>query len=177
LTSAPPEGTITIKLPAPGTWTLAVWLTDAAGHTNPDNAAIINITVPTSKTQPPTENPQNNNTPPQLHQTSTPRKPNTTTRHSTKPRPHIKLRLRNNQLLIEITELPHGPIRITYSARHQGHLLSSASRYLKKPHNKTVKARFRLSPYAVKHATITVTVRIRKNKLLTSTTWRFHGPQ
>ncbi|MHB1569637.1 MAG: Ig-like domain-containing protein [Solirubrobacteraceae bacterium] len=41
--TAPPEGPATVTVPGAGTWTLAVWLTDAAGNTNPTSAATISL--------------------------------------------------------------------------------------------------------------------------------------
>lgn len=44
--TAPAAGPATVSVPAPGSWTLAVWLTDAAGNSSSGNAAQITLTVP-----------------------------------------------------------------------------------------------------------------------------------
>jgi hypothetical protein len=44
--AAPAEGPATVMVPGPGTWTLTVWLTNAAGNGSPVNAAHTTLTVP-----------------------------------------------------------------------------------------------------------------------------------
>jgi hypothetical protein len=44
--TAPPEGPVSVSVPGPGTWTLTVWLTNAAANSNPANAAETTLTVP-----------------------------------------------------------------------------------------------------------------------------------
>lgn len=44
--AAPAAGPASVTVPGPGSWTLAVWLTDAAGNSNPANAAQITLTEP-----------------------------------------------------------------------------------------------------------------------------------
>ena len=45
-TTAPAAGPVTVTVPGPGSWTLAVWLTDAAGNSSQANAAYVTLTVP-----------------------------------------------------------------------------------------------------------------------------------
>jgi hypothetical protein len=45
-TSTSPEGPVTIDLPDAGSWTIIVWLTNAAGNANPANAARLTIPIP-----------------------------------------------------------------------------------------------------------------------------------
>lgn len=45
-TSAPATGPVNVTVPGTGSWTLAVWLTDAAGHSSPANYAETTLTVP-----------------------------------------------------------------------------------------------------------------------------------
>lgn len=45
--AAPPAGPLLVTVPGPGVWTLAVWLTDAAGNTSASSAAFATLEVPT----------------------------------------------------------------------------------------------------------------------------------
>lgn len=49
-TAAPAAGPATVTVPGPGTWTLAVWLTDAAGNSSVITAADTTLSVPTDST-------------------------------------------------------------------------------------------------------------------------------
>ena len=46
--SAPAAGPATVTVPGPGSWSIAVWLTNAAGNASPANAAHTNVVVPPS---------------------------------------------------------------------------------------------------------------------------------
>jgi Bacterial Ig domain len=123
-----PEGPVTVVLPEAGTWTIVVWLTNAAGDSSPANAARLTIPIATCCSTPEThsETPASTSDTPTLIPSSPvasipPASPVPT---PSAPTPQPKLRatavLRGRTLIIRITG-PAGVVRAHYRLRDPGH--------------------------------------------------------
>lgn len=163
-TQAPATGPAVVTVPGPGNWTLSVWLTDAAGNSNPANGAYIGLTVP--MVEPgggSTGNGSgsgggawsggsggNGGGPP----------PKATVR--------VKGLLHRRKLLVRATGPATGKVRLTYTARYHHKVLAHGSKALVFEHGYAV-ATFTLSYRAAADATIRVTATLESHKPVSST--------
>ena len=113
-----PSGSAQITAPAPGAYSLRLWLTDAEGRGGPSNAALANVVVPApvapGKLGGPGKAPPPGSTPPP-----------TGGSHS-----RIAAAIHGRQLHITATlaGVDHGTVRVSWRSRSFGHTLGSGSR-------------------------------------------------
>jgi hypothetical protein len=133
-TSAPAEGPATITVPGNGTWTIRVWLTNAADQSNPNtDSGRLTVAVGPSKIVMLPSEPYEPYEPPELPLpasppqtvTSTPAQPSTTST-SPQPRQRLKLtaKLRRRELVVHVTGVD-GSLEVLYRVSEHNHDLFS----------------------------------------------------
>jgi hypothetical protein len=154
--SAPPRGPATISTPGPGTWTLAVWLTNAAGNSSAASAAYATLTVPPADSSgSPSGSPNSNGS-------------RTTDDSPTQPTSlHITETIHQRKLIIRIHGSGTGWVRVTFTARLRGRLVAAGTKIVALAHG-TLTASFRLMPRTAARAAIRVTARLAHGPLATS---------
>jgi hypothetical protein len=122
-TQAPPTGPAIFTLPSAGTWTLAVWFTNAAGQSDPSNAATIQITTPNTRG---TEPPPNSIEGPHPSTNTGPRP--TTKDESDAPSLRLVARRRGRRLVVRLTGPSGQRVRVGYTVRFRAKTIAVRSR-------------------------------------------------
>lgn len=165
-TPAPASGPVTITVPSPGTWTLKLWLTDAAENTNPRNAAQTILSVPpgnpggSQKSTPNNQDRENN---------TNGKTTNTTGSNSiATSRPAIRLSetLRGRHLIVHVSGPSTGRVRVSYTGRLQDHTIAAETKVALLKHGKLTII-FKLGPHTAAHATIRVTAQLNHHPPIT----------
>ncbi len=145
---APPGGPATVTVPGVGIWSIVVWLSNAAGNTNPANSAHTNVVVaPSSK---PGGSGSGQGITPKVHLTET---------------------LRGRKLIVDVSGPTSGKVRVGFTARLKGKTVASAAKTLALKHGR-LSVTFKLGPRAAAHALIRVSARLDHNAAVTSTLHR-----
>ncbi len=143
-TSAPADGPATITVPGPGTWDLAVWLTNAAGNGTAANAAHVIVNVPAAK-------------------------PGGTTGGSTANASlRVSETLNGRELVVHVSGPASGNVRVGFTGRLGGHFVASGARTIGLKQARLT-AVFRLGPRTAAHALIRVSARLDHEVAVTST--------
>lgn len=144
-TAAPAAGPATLSVPGPGSWNLAVWLTDAAGNGTPANAAHIVLTVATSK-------------------------PGGSNGDGTTGKATIRVSesLSGRALVVHIRGSGNGKVRVRFTGRLSGRTVASGVRSVALKHGRLT-ATFKLGPRTAAHALILVSARLGHQVAVTST--------
>jgi len=156
-TPAPASGPAIVTVPGPGSWSIAVWLTDAAGNGTAANAARTAVTVPAdgSAGQPPGG--------------SGPAGPKpamgTQTRKATI---HLSETLHGRELTVHISGPANGHVRVGFNAQLGHRTVASATRTLTLRRGQLT-ATFKLGPRTAAHATIRITAKRDNEPAITST--------
>lgn len=160
-TPAPPGGPATITVPGPGSWNIAVWLTNTAGNSSPSNAAHTIVNVPAgSSGGPPSNSGQGGHGP----GTSTwPPPPKATIRVSEK--------LHGRELVVHISGPASGRVHVAFTARLGRRILASCARTLALKHGQLTTT-FRLGSRTAAHAAIRVSAQLDREPTVTSTLHR-----
>jgi hypothetical protein len=158
-TQAPAQGPATITLPNPGTWTLAVWLTNAANKTNPNNAATTQITtpIPPGPEIPPAPPPSEGRHPPP--NTSPPPQPS---KHKA-AHLHISGYIRGRYLCVQLTGPYTGRVSLTYTVRYHNSTIAHATKSLSLRRGHQT-AKFALPSHLVAHTAILIDARLAHSK-------------
>jgi hypothetical protein len=149
----------TVTAPGPGTWNIALWLTDAAGNGTQANAAHTTVNVPALN--------NDETLPDQTPPNSTGPRPSTKT-GTTKPAIHINETLHGRELIVHISGPATGRVRVKFSGRLEHHTITSATRTFTLKHGHLT-ARFKLGPRTAAHATIRVSAQLDQQPAVTST--------
>jgi hypothetical protein len=144
-TAAPAAGPATVSVPGPGSWNLAVWLTDAAGNGTPANAAHIVLTVATSK-------------------------PGGSNGDGTTGKATIRVSesLSRRELVVHVRGSGNGKVRVRFTGRLSGRTVASGVRSVALRHGRLT-ATFKLGPRTAAHALIRVSARLGHQAAVTST--------
>ncbi len=140
--AAPPGGPTTITVPGVGIWTLAVWLTNAAGNSSESDAARTTLTVAA---------------PGSGGGGST----------SSKARLHVTEVLHGRKLVVTVTGPTAGTIHVSYTGRYRGRLIASGAKK-ESLRDGRLRVSFMLSKRAAAHAAIRVSVQLGRGPLVTS---------
>lgn len=155
--SAPSGEHATITAPGAGTWSLAVWLTDAAGNGNPANSAHALLIVPA------------------LPDSSGPNASSTL-----KPKSRLRIResLHGRELVVHVNGPETGPVHLWFTGRLHGQTVASAARTMALK-NGRLTATFKLGVRTAAHATIRVSAKLGHEIAVTSTLGRYrsHHPR
>ncbi len=150
-TPAPPGGPVTVTVPGPGNWSLAVWLTNAAGNGSSANAAHTTLTVPTGSSD------------------------GSGGGHGTTSKATIRVSetLRGRELVVHVSGPATGRVRVSFTGRLRGHTVASAAKTIVLKRGKLT-AIFKLGPRTAAHALIRVSAK-RDHELAVTSTLRRHA--
>ncbi|MGA9313238.1 MAG: Ig-like domain-containing protein [Solirubrobacteraceae bacterium] len=148
--AAPATGPATVTVPGPGSWSIAVWLSNAAGNANPANGARTNVVVPSSK-------------PGGSGHVST----------TTAPKLHVTETLRGRELIVHVTGPASGSVRVGFTGRLDGRTVASGAKTVLLKHG-WLTVMFRLGPRTAAHALIGVSAKLDHEAVVTSTLSRHH---
>lgn len=146
--SAPAAGPATVTVPGPGGWSIAVWLSNAAGNASPANAARTTVVVPSKPGGP-------------GHGTGTPAKL------------HVTETLRGRKLIVHVTGPARGSVRVGFTGKLKGRIVASAAKTVALKRGRLV-VTFKLGPRTAAHALIRVSAKLDHEAAVTSTLRRHH---
>jgi hypothetical protein len=149
-TTAPAGGPATVTVPGPGTWSLAVWLTNAAGNGTPANAAHAILTVAAG-------------TPGEGGPGSGSTTPKTTIR--------VSETLHGRELVVHVSGPASGTVRVGFTGRLRGRTVASGTKTVALRHGRLT-VMFKLGPRAAAHALIRVSAKFDHELTVTSTLHR-----
>lgn len=150
--SAPATGPATVTVPGPGSWSIAVWLTNAAGNASAANAARTNVVAPPSSSG----------------------GSGTGAGHSataTTPTIHVTETLRGRELIVHVSGPPSGTVRVGFTGRLGRRTVASAAKTVALKHGRLTVI-FRLGPRTAAHASIRVSAKLDHEFAATSTLQR-----
>jgi hypothetical protein len=145
--SAPAGGPATVTVPGAGSWSIAVWLTNAAGNASPANAAHINVVVPPSSAGGSGTGHSATATTPAIHMTET---------------------LRGRELVVHVSGPPGGTVRVGFIGRLRGRTVASGFKTVALKHGRLTVV-FMLGPRTAAHAVIRVSAKLDHGLAVTST--------
>jgi hypothetical protein len=141
--SAPAAGPATVAVPGSGSWTIAVWLTNAAGNASAANAARTNVVVPSSGSG----GPHGGN--------------------GTTPKIHVTEKLRGRELVVYVSGPASGRVRVGFTGRLKGRIVASGAKTVTLKHGHLT-AIFKLGPRTAAHALIRVSAKLDHERPVTS---------
>jgi hypothetical protein len=157
-TTAPSGGPAAVTVPGPGSWNIAVWLTNAAGNGTAANAAhtIVTVPVPELSTLPGGSSPSGTG-------------PGTSTGPPT-PKATIRVSesLHGRELVVHVSGPASGRVRVGFTGRIGRRTVASRSRTVVLKHGRLTSS-FRLGPRTAAHATIRVSAQLDHEPIVTST--------
>lgn len=139
---APAAGPAIVTVPGPGGWSIAVWLSNAAGNANPANAARTNVVVA----------PQNGG-PGSGHGVA---------------KVHVAETLRRRELVVHVTGPASGRVRVGFTGRLKGKIVAAAAKTLSLKQGRLT-VMFKLGPRTAAHALIRVSAKLDHETAVTST--------
>jgi hypothetical protein len=142
--AAPATGPATVTVPGPGSWVIAVWLSNAAGNANPANAARTNVVVPSGGLG------------------------SGHGRTGTRPKLHLRETLRGRKLIVHVTGPTNGKVRVGFTGKLKGRIVASAAKTAALKHGRLT-VTFKLGPRTAAHALILVSARLDHHASVTST--------
>jgi hypothetical protein len=147
--SAPAAGPATVAVPGPGSWSIAVWLTNAAGNTSPANAADANVVVPPAGSGPGAGHSASATTPP-IRVTET---------------------LRGRELMVHVSGPATGRVRVGFIGRLGRRTVASGAKTVGLKRGRLT-VRFELGPRTAAQALIRVSAKLGHEHAVMSTLHR-----
>ncbi|MGA2455437.1 MAG: hypothetical protein ABSG93_18165 [Solirubrobacteraceae bacterium] len=147
--SAPATGPATVTVPGPGSWSIAVWLTNAAGNASVANAARTNVVAPPSSSGGSGANTGHSAT-------------------ATTPTIHVTETLRGRELIVHVSGPATGRVRVSFRGRLAGRTVASGAKTVALKRGKLT-AIFKLGPRTAAHALIRVSAKLDHELAVTST--------
>jgi len=151
--AGPAAGPATVTVPGPGSWSIAVWLSDAAGNANPANAARTNVVVRLPGSGDP--GPGGKGATPKLH---------------------LKEMLRGRKLIVHVTGPTRGRVRVSFTGKLKGRIVASAVKTVLLRHGRLT-VTFRLGRRTAAHALIRVSAKLDHERAVKSTLRRRTAPR
>src|ERR1019366_9296306 len=147
---APAAGPATVTVPGPGSWSIAVWLTNAAGNASPAAAAHTSVVVSPS-------GPGGSGS-------------GTGTGHSAGTKPTIRVTevLRGRELVVHVSGPASGRVRVCFTGRLGGRTIASAAKTVALKRGRLTVV-FKLGPRTATHALIRVSAKLDHELAVTST--------
>ena len=170
-TEAPATGPATVTVPSPGIWTLALWLTNAAGNSSPTQAAHTTLVVMPAGTTglvgggSPTSGSGGGN-----GSTNT-SGPHTTGSTRSKAKIHVTETLSGRKLLVHIKGSTTGKVRVNFTAKLHSRVVASSAKSVALRHGLAA-ATFTLGPRTAARAVIRVSAKLDHEPAVTSTLHR-----
>jgi hypothetical protein len=159
-TAAPAAGPATVTVPGPGSWSLAVWLTDAAGNGTAANAAHTTLTVPAGSLGGGGSGGSGSGGGSGGGGSPT---PNATI--------HVSETLRGRELVVHVSGPATGRVRVSFTGRLGGRTVASGAKTVALKHG-GLTATFKLGPRTAAHATIRVSAKLDHELAVSSTLHR-----
>jgi hypothetical protein len=170
--AASTEGPVTVTVPSPGTWTLAVWLTNAAGNSSAANAAHTTLVVPAAATNPgggtsagagsgassSTDNPGAGNG-----------------SSIAKATLHVSETLRGRELLVHASGPASGVVRVSFTGRVGARTVAWGTKTITLKH-RTLTTTFKLGPRTAARAVIRVSATLDHHTTVVSFLHRSSQP-
>lgn len=151
--AAPAAGPASVTVPSPGSWSIAVWLSNAAGNASSTDAAQTTVVVP----------------PPNSGGAGTGKGSGTGT--TSKPKLHLSETLRGRELTVHVSGPTSGRVRVGFTGRLKGKIVAHAAKTASLKHGRlTVK--FKLGPRTAAHALVRVSAKLDHHAAVTSTLHR-----
>jgi hypothetical protein len=150
-TAAPAGGPASVTVPGPGDWSIAVWLSNAAGNANPADAAHASVVVPAPGSGGPG--------------------PGHTTTGT--PRIHVTEALQGRELIVHVSGPASGKVRVGFTGRLKGKLVVSAAKTVALKRGRLT-VTFTLGPRTAAHALVRISARLDHDAAVTSTLHRQH---
>jgi hypothetical protein len=141
-----------VTVPGPGSWSIAVWLSNAAGNASPVNAARTTVVVPSSK-------PGGTGSGDDITATT--------------PRVHVTETLRGRELIVHVSGPASGRVRVGFTGRLRGRIVASAAKTVSLKHGRLT-VMFKLGPRTAARALIRVSAKLDHEAAVTSTFHRHH---
>ena len=147
--AAPAAGPATVTVPGPGTWTLAVWLTNAAGNGSAANAAHTTLTVPGGSSGGGGSGGSGSGggsggSDDSLTPTAT---------------IHVSEALRGRELVVYVSGPATGGVRVSFTGGLRGRTVASGAKTVALERGRLT-ATFKLGPRTAAHATIRVSAKL-----------------
>ncbi len=156
-TAAPAAGPATVTVPGPGTWSLSVWLTNAAGSGSTANAAHITLMVPAGTS-------------------GSSRPDGTSTAGDGSPAAQATIRvgetLRGRELVVHVSGPARGTVRVSFTGQLGGRNVAWGAKTVALEHGRLI-ATFKLGPRTAAHALIRVSAKL-DHQLAVDRTLRRH---
>jgi hypothetical protein len=169
-TTAPFGGPAAVTALGPGTWTLAVWLSNAAGLSSPGNAAHTTLTVPTPTSAPSATLGSDSSDGGSSDESRSP-----APSHPDPPKKgtiHLAETLRGHELVVHVSGPATGTVRVSYTGRYRGRTIARAAKTVALA-NGHVTVRFELTAFTAVRAKVRVSA-ISHGAAATSTLRRRH---
>ncbi len=147
--SAPATGPATVVVPGPGSWSIDVWLTNAAGNASSANAAHTNVVAPPSSSD---------GSGTGMGHSST----------ATTPTIHVTETLRGRELIVRVSGPASGAVRVGFTGRLGGRAVASGAKTVALKRGRLT-VMFRLGPRTAAHALIRVSAKLDHELAVTST--------
>ncbi len=170
--TAPAAGPATVTVPSPGTWTLAVWLTDAAGNNSAITAADITLSIPMGSTGVGGSSgggSGGNST----REGGPGGKGSSGGRPSAQATINVSETLHGRELVVRITGPATAKVRVSFTARLAGRIVASRAKVVMLKQGKLT-AIFLLSPRTAAQAAIQIRATLGKDAAVTSPLHRHH---
>jgi hypothetical protein len=157
--AAPAVGPASVTVPGPGTWTLAVWLTNAAGNGTAANAAHTTFIVPAGSAGAGGSGGGGSGGSGSggSHGASTPQ-----------ATIHVSETLRGRELVVHVSGPASGTVRVGFTGRLRGRTVASGAKTVALRHGRLT-VMFKLGPRAAAHALIRVSAKLDHELAVTST--------
>jgi len=155
LTAAPASGPATVSVPGPGSWSLLVWLTNAAGNGMAANGARTTLTVPPGGAGGGSGGSGSSGG------SSTP-----------KATIHLSEALRGRELIVHVSGPATGSVRVSFAGRLGGRTVASGAKTVALRRGRLTTS-FKVGPRTAAHATIRVSARLDHQLAVTSTLHRY----
>jgi hypothetical protein len=165
-TEIPAIGPATVTVPGPGIWTLALWLTNAAGNSSPTEAAHTMLIVMPGSTSGVVEggSSQTTSTTDEGKDSSDTKSPHTSRSTTAKATIHATERLRGRKLIVHVTgPSTGGQVYVRYTDRSHGKLIALAAKKATLRHGKLTVI-FILPKQVAAHTRIQVTARLMSSR-------------
>jgi len=147
--SAPATGPATVVVPGPGSWSIDVWLTNAAGNASSANAAHTNVVAAPSSSD---------GSGTGMGHSST----------ATTPTIHVTETLRGRELIVRVSGPASGAVRVGFTGRLGGRAVASGAKTVALKRGRLT-VMFRLGPRTAAHALIRVSAKLDHELAVTST--------
>jgi hypothetical protein len=155
---APAAGPSIVTVPGPGTWTLAVWLTDVAGNSSPASAAYTTLTVPSHDSGGGNSGDSGSTGGGSGNSGGS---GGSSSDHNGALKATVRLTcvLHGRELVVRVSGPAIGRVRVGFTGRLRGRIVASGAKTINLMHSRST-ATFKLGPRTAAHALIRVSAKL-----------------